>query len=285
MPGDKPALLPKAVASKADSIILDLEDGVAVDKKEQARLLVRQALVEQQFAEKEVVVRINALCAGSPGYQDIDLIARVKPDALLLPKAGEKEMKTLAGLLDSIEDEEGIRRGTVKIFALVESSRGLLDIERIISASDRVAGVLFGAEDFTVDLGIRRTDEGEELLYARSKIAVACRAYGVDAVDALFGNLGDTAGLIKDTEKALSLGMTGKIAIHPRQVGIIHEVMTPSSDEVRYAQRVVAAMEQAQQEGRGVFSLDNKMIDAPVVARAHRILLKANPPDKMRSEK
>lgn len=150
-----------------------------------------------------------------------------------------------------------------------------INISRIVGASSRVAGVLFGAEDYTADLGIKRTVDGEELLYARSKIAVTCRAFGIEAIDTPFVDLQDTEGLIRDTGKARALGMTGKAAIHPRQVKVIHEVLNPSPEEIRHAQIIARAMEQAEKEGKAVISLDDKMIDAPVAARAKKILLMA----------
>jgi len=276
VPGNKPEMLPKAVVSGADSIILDLEDSVGMAGKEEARLLVRQALGGQEFpAATKIVVRINPLSAGNLGYDDLDMIARMKPDALLLPKASENDVKKAADLLDKIENEESIEKGAIKIFPLIETAQGLINISRIVGASSRVAGVLFGAEDYTADLGIKRTVDGEELLYARSKIAVTCRAFGIEAIDTPFVDLQDTEGLIRDTGKARALGMTGKAAIHPRQVKVIHEVLNPSPEEIRHAQIIARAMEQAEKEGKAVISLDDKMIDAPVAARAKKILLMA----------
>ena len=152
--------------------------------------------------------------------------------------------------------------------ALIETAIGLETLYDVIKASQRMIGVLLGGEDLTSDLGIKRTKEGEEIFYARNKVATVCRALKVDAIDTPFTDTNDYEGLAKDTVRAKSLGMTGKSAINPRQIEIIHAVFSPTEVELNYALRVLAAMEEAEKEGKGVFSLDGKMIDAPVINRA-----------------
>lgn len=267
MPGNNPGMLQDAAILGADSIILDLEDAVSLTEKDSARILVREAIKTTDYSQVEVVVRVNPLDTEF-GPHDVDMIARVKPDTLLIPKANEEQIKLVDKMLDQIETEEGFPAGSIKLIALIETAVGLETVYNVIEASKRVIGVLLGGEDLTADLGIARTKEGEEIFYARNKVATACRALKVASIDTPFTDTDDYVGLAKDTAKAKSLGLTGKSAINPRQIEIIHSVFAPSEAELKHALRVLEAMEEAEKDGKGVFSLDGKMIDAPVINRA-----------------
>lgn len=267
MPGNNPGMLQDAAVLGADAVILDLEDSVSLREKDSALILVREALKALDYSRVEVVVRVNPLDTKF-GPLDLEVMARVKPDAILIPKADEEEIKLAAELLSRIEAEAGSPVEEIKLLALIETARGLENIQNIIRASERVNGVLLGGEDLTADLGVTRTKEGEEILYARSKVAVACRALKVDAIDTPFTDTSDAEGLAKDTAKAKSLGLSGKAAINPRQLDVIHAVFAPTEAELRQALRILEATEEAEKEGKGVCSLDGKMIDAPVISRA-----------------
>lgn len=267
MPGNNPGMLQNAGILGADSIILDLEDAVSLTEKDSARILVREAIKNVDYSDVEVTVRINPLTTEF-AREDIDVIARVKPDALMVPKATEEELIEVHTILDKIEEEEGFEKGSIKLIPLVESAYGVENVYNIIKASNRVAAILLGGEDLTSDLGIKRTKEGDEIFYARNKVAVACKAMKVDSIDTPFTDTNDYEGLEKDTRKAKSLGMTGKASINPRQIDTIHSVYAPTKEEIRHAQRVLDAMEEAEKEGKGVFSLDGKMVDAPIINRA-----------------
>ena len=269
MPGNNPGMLQDAAILGADSIILDLEDAVSLTEKDSARILVRDAIKTIDYSQVEVVVRVNPLDTEF-GPQDVDMIARVKPDTLLIPKADEEEIKLVDTMLDKIEEEEGYLAGSIKIIALIETAIGLATVYDVIKASKRVVGVLLGGEDLTSDLGVSRTREGEEIFYARNKVATACRALKVDSIDTPFTDTNDYEGLAKDTAKAKSLGLTGKSSINPRQIEIIHSVFAPTAAELKHALRVLEAMKEAEKEGKGVCSLDGKMIDAPIIKRATR---------------
>ncbi|EYE88988.1 citrate lyase [Fervidicella metallireducens AeB] len=271
MPGNNPSMLQNAGILGADSVILDLEDAVSLTEKDSARILVRNAIKSVNFYNSEVVVRINPL-GTEFGYEDLDVIGRVKPDAIMVPKATEADIKSVSEKLDKIEEEEGFEKGSIKLFALIESAYGLENVYSILQSSDRIIGMLLGAEDLTADLGIKRTREGEEIFYARSRVATACKACKVAAIDTPFADMEDMEGFIKDITRAKSLGMTGKAAINPRQIDTIHGVYAPTEAEIRYAQRVMEAQEEAKREGKGVFSLDGKMVDAPIIARAQTTL-------------
>lgn len=267
IPGNSPGMLQDAGILGSDSIILDLEDAVSLTEKDSARILVREAIKTIDYSQVEVVVRVNPLDTEF-GALDVDVIARVKPDALLIPKADEEEIILVDKLLDKIEKEEAFEGGSVKVIALIETALGLENVYKVIKASQRIVGVLLGGEDLTADLGIKRTKEGEEIFYARNKVATACRALKVDSIDTPFTDTNDDEGLVKDTAKAKSLGLTGKSAINPRQIDVIHSVFAPTEMELKHALRILAAMEEAKKEGKGVFSLDGKMIDAPIFNRA-----------------
>jgi len=267
MPGNNPGMLQDAAVLGADSIILDLEDAVSLTEKDSARILVREAIKTIDYSQVEVVVRVNPLDTEF-GPHDVEVIARVKPDALLIPKATEDQIQLVDKMLDQIERDEGYEAGSIKLIALIETALGLETIYNVIKASKRVVGVLLGGEDLTADLGIKRTKEGEEIFYARNKVAIACRALKVDSIDTPFTDTLDDEGLAKDTAKAKSLGLTGKSAINPRQIEIIHSVFAPTDAELKHALRVLEAMSEAEKEGKGVCSLDGKMIDAPIINRA-----------------
>ncbi len=267
MPGNNPGMLQNAGILGSDSIILDLEDAVSLTEKDSARILVREAIKNVDYSNVEVVVRINPLST-EYANEDIDVIARVKPDALMVPKATEEELEEIDRRLTKIENEEGFEAKSIKLIPIVESAYGVENVYTIIKASDRVVGVLLGGEDYTSDMGIKRTKVGEEIFYARNRVAIACRAMRVDAIDTPFTDTNDSEGLLVDTTKAKSLGMTGKASINPRQIDGIHSVFAPTAAEIRHAERVLEAMEEAEKEGKGVFSLDGKMVDAPVINRA-----------------
>jgi citrate lyase subunit beta/citryl-CoA lyase len=267
MPGNNPGMLQNAGILGADSIILDLEDAVSLTEKDSARILVREAIKNVDYSNVEVVVRVNPFTT-EYAQKDINEIARVKPDALMIPKATEEELKAIGEILTNIENEKGFDIGSIKLIPIVETAYGLENVYNIIKSSDRIVAVLLGGEDLTSDLGIKRTKESEEIFYARNKVAVACKAMKVDSIDTPFTDAIDFEGLEKDAMKAKSLGLTGKAAISPKHVDTIHNVYAPSLEEIKHAKRVLEAMEEAESEGKGVFSLDGKMVDAPVINRA-----------------
>lgn len=268
MPGNNPGMLQNAGILGADSIILDLEDAVSLTEKDAARILVREAVKFMDYSKVEVVVRINPLDTEF-GPKDMDTIARVKPDTIMVPKADEEEIKLASSMLDKIEKEEGFEEGAIKIIPLVETAFGLENVYNVIKASKRVVGILLGGEDFTSDMGIKRTKEGNEIFYARNRVATACKALKVDSIDTPFTDTNDYVGLEEDTRRAKSLGMTGKSSINPRQIDTIHSVYAPSEAEIKHALRVLDALAEAKKEGKGVFSLDGKMVDAPIINRAN----------------
>lgn len=267
MPGNNPAMIQDAAILGADSIILDLEDAVSLTEKDSARILVKEAIKTLDYSEVEVVVRINPLTTEFAD-EDIEVISRVKPDALMIPKATEDELEEIDRRLKKIEAQEGFKSSSIKLIPIIETAYGVENVYNIIKSSSRVVAVLLGGEDLTSDLGIKRTKEGNEILFARNRVAIACKALKVDSIDTPFTDTNDFEGLRKDVNLAKSLGMTGKASINPRQIDTIHNIYAPTKEEIIHAQRVLEAMKEAEDEGKGVFSLDGKMVDAPIINRA-----------------
>lgn len=273
-PGHRAELVGRVVSGELapDVSILDLEDGVPAAQKDEARRVVAAALGAPRSAARRVV-RISS---GDDEQLARDLEAAVRPglDGILVPKiARADELDTLDGDLAARERAAGLASGSIVVFASVESAAALIDAPRIARAP-RVAGLVFGSEDFAADLGLpaRREAEAADLLYARSAVVVAAVAAGKSAIDGIWADFADDAGLRADAVRGRRLGMTGRQCIHPGQVAIVNEIFTPSDDEVAHARRVIAAFEAGVARGRGAVALDGDMLDAPVVARARRTL-------------
>lgn len=222
--------------------------------------------------DKEVIVRINDI--DSEFYlDDINVIVSNYVDTIMLPMATEWSVRKLATKLDEIEEKKKIAK-RIKIIPIIESGKSVLEVEKIVR-HQRVSGVLLGAEDLSFDLGIIRTKEGAEIEYVRSKIVIAAKAYKKDAIDTPFTDVTDDEGLIKDTKRAKLLGMNAKACIHPRQARTINKVFSPSSFDIDFAKKVLKGYEEAQKVGLGVFSLEGKMIDKPIVERAQSVIMRA----------
>lgn len=270
-PGDRPDFMRNAPETGADTIVFDLEDAVAPDAKADARAAVRSVLTAPEFEpDCEVCVRVNPAGAGQSA--DVEAVAADALDAVMLPKANSRRD------VDTLENLLGERDATVPVLALVESAQGVLNAAGIAGA-DATDALLFGAEDLAADLGASRTDEGTEVLYAREHVVLAARAAGVDAIDTVYTDIEDHDGLAEEARFAAQLGYDGKMAIHPGQVPVIHDALAPTEEEVEWAERVLAAQEAAADSGTGVFRVDGEMIDAPLVARAERIVSRARADD------
>ena len=267
IPGNNPGMLQNGGVFGADSVILDLEDAVAPNEKDAARLLVAHALCTVDYAESEKVVRINPL--DTYGEADIKAIVPCKPDALLVPKVeSADDIKKVAQLIAAVETG-GSR---VKIVALLETPKGIAEAYDIAKADERLVALALGAEDYTAGLGAKRTKEGREIYAARMAIINAAAAAGIQSIDTPFTDVNDEEGLIKDTEFVKDVGFKGKLTINPRQVDTIHSVFNPTEEDIVWAQRVLAAIKKAEAEGSGVASLNGKMVDLPIVNRAKTTL-------------
>ncbi len=273
IPGTNPGMLANADVFGADSIILDLEDGVPVTEKDAARILIRNGLKSIPYGKNtEITVRLNALSTPF-GRDDFMEIIPLRPDAVRLPKCESAEdILEADDLISELEKKNDIPAGSVKIITITESARGGCNLAAIAAASPRVVALNYGAEDYTASLGAERTKEGGELDDIRAKVVVAARMAGIQALDSVFGDVNDLEGLYGDALRARRLGFDGKSVIHPRQIAVVHRAFTPSDKEINFAQRVMTAFSDAERRGSGVVALDGRMIDAPVVARARKTI-------------
>lgn len=266
-PGNNPRLLAGIDLHDADCILLDLEDSVPLQEKSAARILVKHLLMALDLPE--AWVRINPL--SSYGANDLDEVVLGRPHGICLPKAeSAADVEALAQSLSEKERELGIPVGTTYIMPIIETAKGILQAEEICTADERVVVVSFGAEDFTRDMGAKRTHDS--LLFARSMLVTAAKSARIQASDTVYADLTDEAGLIAETKLARDLGFDGKGAINPRQIEPIHSVFSPSEEEIEEAMKVISTAEEAERKGMGAVALGGKMIDRPVLERARRTL-------------
>jgi len=272
VPGNMPGMLQNIPVFEADGVMIDLEDAVPLAEKDAARLLARNFLRSYRDRKKEIFVRINPL---DTPYGDDDLreILPALPDGIRLPKAENPELlERLDTLLTEQEEKLQLEIGHFKIIPSIESARGVLNCVETAQASSRIVALAFGAEDYTASMGIDRTKSGEELFSARMWIVWAAKAAGLQVIDTVFSDVNDMEALRAETLLVKRLGFTGKSLVNPRQIEIVHEVFRPTLEEIQYALRVMEAIKQAREMGTGVISMEGKMVDAPVVARAARTI-------------
>ena len=269
LPGNTPSMMLNAGIHFPNGIILDLEDAVAPAKKDEARFLVRNALRQVNFYGAERMVRINQ---GERGIEDLKYIVPHNVHVIIVPKCENAEdIKKLDTEIEKIKSKNNI---TEQIFymPIIESALGVEKAFEIDVASENVAALAIGLEDFTADLGVKRTKVATESLYARTRLVNACKAAGIQPIDSVFSDVGDMDGLKENVRISKSLGFEGMGCIHPRQISVIHENFAPEADEIEKAKKIVNAFIEATEKGLGVISLGTKMIDPPVVKRAQNTI-------------
>jgi citrate lyase subunit beta/citryl-CoA lyase len=272
LPGTEPKYFINAWLHGPDAIILDLEDSVHHAEKDAARILVRNALRAVDFGACERMVRINQLPLG---LEDLAEIIPEAPDLVLIPKTEHpQQVAEVDRMVGELKARNKVDR-PIWLMPILESALGIENAFAIASVSPNVAALTIGLEDYTADMGVAKTWEGGESLYARTRLVNAAKAAGVQAIDSVFGDVADMDGLRKWGEHSRALGFEGMGCIHPLQIAVIHEAFAPSQVEIEKALKVVAAFEDAQQRGLGVVSLGSKMIDPPVVERARKLVERA----------
>ena len=272
LPGNTPNIIVNGEILGADSVILDLEDAVAPAEKDSARILVRNAIGRMGFGKCEVIVRINSIDTDF-WKKDLDAIIPVKPGMIMPPKtACAADVLAVDAYITHLEEKLGLAHGSVGLIPLIETALGVENAFQIAAASPRVKAIFLGGEDLTADLCCKRTKEGQEIFYARSRMVVAARAAGVEVYDTPFTDVNDDEGIYTDAQLAKSLGFTGKASISPRHVKAINEVFSPSMKDIDYAYEVMEAIRIGKEQGKGAVSLRGKMIDAPIVARAQQTI-------------
>lgn len=268
LPGNTPSLMINAGIHKPDGVILDLEDAVAPGKKQEARYLVRNALRNIDFYGAERMVRINQVPVG---LQDLDFVVPHHVNLVLVPKCESAEqIRMVNEKIAHIQSEYGIK-GKVWLMPIIESALGVLKSLEI-AQSDNVVAMAIGLEDYTADLGTRRTQEATESFFARSMVVNACKAAGIQAIDSVFSDVADMEALKETVIRSKALGFDGMGCIHPRQIRVIHENYAPDAAEIEKAKKIVVAFNDATSKGLGVVSMGSKMIDPPVVKRAIKLI-------------
>ena len=272
LPGTEPKYFINAALHGPDAIILDLEDSVHHGEKDAARILVRNTLRAVDFGSCERMVRINQLPLG---LEDLAEIVPESPDLILIPKVEAAEhVGEVDRVISELKSRHKLSR-PIWLMPILESALGIENAPAIAVASKNVAALTIGLEDYTADMGLAKTTEGGESLYARTRLVNVAKAAAIQASDSVYGDVADTAGLRHWGEASRALGFEGMGCIHPTQIPIIHQAFAPSQQEIDKALKIVAAFEEAQQRGQGVVSLGSKMIDPPVVHRAQKLVDRA----------
>lgn len=274
VPGDDRHKIEKALTLGVDCICLDMEDGVAVNRKAEARLTIAKALQELNFGKSEKLARINAVGSGLE-KEDIEAVLPFHPDGIVIPKLEElKQIQWASEIIEAAELKYGWHVNSIRLLVDVETAKGILNLKEIAS-HPRLDAIIFGGEDYAASVGATRTKEAIELLYARQAVIVACAAFGLQAIDIVTIDFKDIQALRAESEFGARLGFSGKQIIHPAQVEPVQSAFTPSDEAIAHAKTIVDGFEASQKEGKGAFALDGKMIDMPLVKNAQKVLERA----------
>ncbi len=272
VPGNRANMLERALNFEADIIMVDLEDSVPPGEKVAARAVAAEWIPRLRQAGQRVMVRANSLDTGLTR----DELAAVISSDLYGVSVGKTEsaadLREIEGIISPLEIGANLEAGHVQLIPWIESAKAIVNVNDMATALVRTVAIAFGAEDYTNDMGIQRSDDGEEVYHARCTVAIAARAAGIAALDSPYVAFRNPEGLKKDAGVARQMGYTGKFAIHPAQIETINEVFSPNPEDVAYACRVMEAWREAEANGRGSLSLDDKMVDVPVVKRAQNLL-------------
>lgn len=280
MPGDSRPKIEKAISLHVDSICMDMEDGTAHNRKEKARKVIAKALDELDFGRSEKLIRINGIGSGLE-RDDLDLTLLHQPDGIVVPKVESvNHLEWLDAQLEAAELAHGWELQSLRVLAIIESARGVINLKEI-AVHPRLDALIFGAEDYAASIGATRTKNGMEVLCARSQVVMHAKANDLQAIDVVFVNFKDTVSLKIDALLGAQLGFSGKQIIHPNQIAPVNEAFTPNDAEIDYAQRLLAAFETAETEGKGVIDFEGKMIDMPLVVSARQVVERAKAAGKV----
>ena len=274
MPGDDWKKITKSLTLGVDCICMDMEDGVAVNRKAEARATIAKALQELDFGKSEKLARINSVGSGWE-KDDIAAVLPHHPDGIVIPKIESlDQIKWGSEIIEAAELRYGWPINSVRMLVGVETAKGILNL-REIASHPRLDGIIFGGEDFAASVGATRSRDATELLYARQAVVVACAAFGLQAIDIVTIDFKNLEVVRAEAEFGARLGYSGKQIIHPAQVEPVQSAFTPNDEAIAYAKRIVESFEASQKEGRGAFALDGKMIDMPLLKNARKVLERA----------
>jgi citrate lyase subunit beta/citryl-CoA lyase len=269
IPGNTPSMMINAGLHSADGIILDLEDSVAPEKKDEARILVRNALRQTSFNGAERMIRINQ---GERGLKDLDYVIPHNVNLILIPKCeSASSVRDIENKILDIKKWFGLTN-PVYLMPIIETAFGVERSFEIARSSTSIVAIAIGLEDLAADMGVSRTAEGKESFYARTRIVNAAKAAGIQPIDSVFSDVSDMEALFQNVLTSKALGFEGMGCIHPRQIPVIKQGFAPGTEEIEKSKKIVIAFEDARNKGLGVVALGSKMIDPPVVSRAQKII-------------
>lgn len=276
VPGDDSHKIQKAAGLDVDAVILDMEDGVAQNRKDAAREMIAGALSEIDFGRSEKLVRINPIETGG-GEKDLRKVISARPDGIVIPKISSSKPLLIADKIISQEEHhQNWQENSISILAIIETASAFLNLKEICECTSRLDGLVFGGEDLAADLGATRTGEATELLFARSLLVVHASAYGLQAIDMVTVDFKNEMIIRRESEFGARLGYTGKQIIHPSQVEPVQKAFSPSGIELRQARELIAAFEEHQKIGKGAFAFKGRMVDMPVIRRARNLMERAD---------
>jgi citrate lyase beta subunit len=281
VPGDDLRKIRKATTLEVDCVCMDMEDGTAINRKNEARQTIAEALQTFEFGLSEKLARINAIGSGLEA-EDLDTVLPAHPDGIIVPKIeAAEQVRWVSEKIWQFERERGWSIGGISMLVGVETARGIINLAQIAGSDDRLQGIIFGAEDLAGDMGATRTQAGWEVFYARSAVVTHAAAFGLQAIDMVYVDFHDPEGLRQESLEGARMAFAGKQIIHPNQVDVVQQAFTPSDEAITQALRLMQAFEEHQNAGRGAFALDGKMVDAPVVKAAERVLALARAAGKI----
>jgi len=276
VPGNDLHKIEKAASLQVDCICLDLEDAVAAGQKTAARASVASALQSVNFGSAEVLVRINSPVQAELAGEDLAAVMAAKPAGIILPKVESSDsLRWADDHLSRLEQSSGSDQGSTGLFAMIETARGVINLEAIAPASPRLRALIFGGEDFLTDIGARRTPDRMEVFHARSQVILVAAAHDLQAVDMIYVDFHDQQGLLREALQGAQMGFSGKQVIHPAQVKVVQTAFTPTDEEIAWAEEIIAAFDAHQRQGRGVFAVNGRLVELPHIKFAHSILARA----------
>jgi citrate lyase beta subunit len=285
MPGDDMRKIRKATTLGVDSVCMDMEDGVSLNRKAEARNTIVEALDSLDFGKSERLARINPVGSGLE-RDDLLTVLPARPDGIVIPKVEEAGQiwwvsQQIDHYFNSLKGETEDPDRSMTVIAIVETARAIVNLPQIATASPRLSALIFGAEDLANDLGAIRTPSGWEVFYARSAVVTYAAAFDLQAIDMVFVDFNDANGLQKEAVQGVEMGFVGKQIIHPNQVEPVQMAFTPDDESIAHAQRILDAYEEHQRAGKGAFALDGKMVDAPIIKAAGRLITRAKAAGKI----
>ncbi|WP_156285947.1 aldolase/citrate lyase family protein [Oceanivirga salmonicida] len=276
VPGDKPGTIRDAYIYRPDSVMFDLEDAIAITEKDSARFLLYNMVKELKPLYEEygveTVVRINSLDTEF-GVEDLEAMVRAGIDAIRIPKTDTaQDVIEVEKHIERIEKEAGIEVGKTKIVVAIESPLGALNALEIARSSKRLIGLAIGGEDYVTNLKTTKSEDGVELFMGRAMVVMAARSAGIDAFDSVYSNIKNDEGFIKEATMIKQMGFSGKSLIHPKQIELLHKVYTPNEKDLQKSIRIIKATKKALAEGKGVITVDGRMVDKPIIERAQNVI-------------